>query len=138
LAGELLTHRHTLAGMLCYPISQLFNAVGFQEVDWCEERLVRKSRVQSLSRSLDGRDFALAMFVWLAFAMWMSHLFWTHQHGALVLPMNIHMAVLMFLMVSAYNAERTLRRSVPWLFISSFCFVLSDAIFGTNCTFVLQ
>ena len=74
------------------------------------------------------------MLLWLVFAAWMSHLLWSHQHGALILPTNIHMAVLMFLMISAFNAEQTLRRSVPWLFIASFLFVLSDAIFGAART----
>lgn len=82
------------------------------------------------NRTLDGVHFLVAAVIWIVFAVWMSHLFWVYQHRTLLVPMNIQLAVLMFLIFSAYNAEKTLRRNMPWYFISSFFFLLSDAIFG--------
>ena len=86
--------------------------------------------VHAPTRSMSMWQYVLSLLIWLLFAGWTSHLFWLYQHRRLVVPMNIQLAALAALVVSAYNAERTLRRSVPWLFVSSFFFLLADAVFG--------
>jgi hypothetical protein len=79
---------------------------------------------------LDPFQTLVALSFWIVFAAWITRIFYLHQQQALIVPLNLYFAVLMLAVVSAYNAERALRRGVPWLFIASFFFLLSDAIFG--------
>lgn len=79
---------------------------------------------------MDYSQIAVAFALWVVFAGWLSHLFWIYQHRALIVPMNIQLATLAALVIAAYNVERTLRRRVPWLFVSSFFLLLADVMFG--------
>ena len=87
------------------------------------------SKIGSL-RTLDLYQTFVGIGIWFVFAAWITHIFYVHQQKALIVPLNVYFAILMLLVVSSYNAEKSLRRRVPWLFISSFFFLLSDAIFG--------
>lgn len=91
-----------------------------------------RSRIANVFRSLEPLHTLVALLFWASFALWVSRIFWIHQQRALILPMNVHFVLLMFLIVSAFNAEKTLRREMPWLFIASFFFLLADAILGAS------
>ena len=112
IAAELLITRHFVAGLLCYPFSTLFYALGFQGIAW----------------ALALQHVLVALLGWLAAAAWMSHLLWTHQQRSLLAPLNLYLALDALLVVAAFSAELTLRRDVPWLLVGSFHFVLGDAL----------
>jgi hypothetical protein len=111
-AGELLIGRHFVAGLLCFPFATLFYALGFQCV----------------AVALEPSQILLALVLWLCCAVWLSRLLWTQQQRNIVAPLNVHVAIDALLVVSAYAAERALRRELPWLFIASFHFLLGDAV----------
>jgi hypothetical protein len=111
-AGELLIGRHFVAGLLCFPFATLFYALGFQ----------------GIAIALEPSQVLLALALWICCAMWLSRLLWAQQHRNIVAPLNVHVAIDALLVVSAYAAERALRRELPWLFIASFHFLLGDAV----------
>lgn len=112
-AGEYLITRRFVAGLLCFPFAALFYAIGFQCV----------------AMTLDWSQLRIAFLCWLGCALWLSHLLWLQpQQRSLIAPLNAYLVLDAMLVLSAYAAERTLRRELPWLFVSSFHFLLGDAV----------
>jgi hypothetical protein len=110
-AGELLVSNRFVAALLCFSFSVIFYALAFQGV----------------AITLDWAHLRVALLCWITAAAWLSRLLWAQQRSLLV-PLNFYLVLDAALLLSAYAAERTLRRDMPWLFVAAFHFVLGDAV----------